>query len=110
MKRNKLRIVKGDRVRIIRGNDRDREGVVLDVDPGRSRVRVEGVNVRKRHTAPSQRDPDGGIISIELPVHISNVMLIDSAGDASRTRLRISEDGTKQRISVRNGQPIPRPR
>jgi len=107
----KYRIVKGDRVRVIRGNHRDLEGTVLEVLRDEGRVRVEGVNQRKRHTRPSQGDPDGGIITFDAPIHISNVMLIDPAGDtASRVRIRVEEDGTKERIAVKTGNPIPRPR
>jgi large subunit ribosomal protein L24 len=106
----KHRIMKGDRVRVIRGNYRDMEGSVLEVIPDKDRVRVEGVNMRKRHTRPSQQDPDGGIISFEAPIHISNVMLVDTGADtASRVRLRVEEDGTKERIAVKSGNPIPRP-
>lgn len=106
----KLKVMKGDRVRVIRGNYRDMEGSVLEVFPDTERVRVEGVNMRKRHTRPSQTNPDGGIITFEAPIHISNVMLLDSAGDtASRVRMRVEEDGTKERIAVKTGNPIPRP-
>ena len=106
----KHRIMKGDRVRVIRGNYRDMEGAVLEVIPDKDRVRVEGVNMRKRHTRPSQQNPDGGIISFEAPIHISNVMLVDTGADtASRVRLRVEEDGTKERIAVKSGNPIPRP-
>jgi large subunit ribosomal protein L24 len=110
MGRRKHKIMKGDRVRVIRGNYRDMEGSVLEVLPDQDRVRVEGVNVRKRHTRPSQADPEGGIISMVAPIHISNVMLIDPATEeASRVRMRLEEDGTKERISVKSGNPIPRP-
>ena len=106
----KHKIMKGDRVRVIRGNYRDLEGSVLEVLPDEDRVRVEGVNLRKRHTRPSQADPDGGIISMVAPIHISNVMLIDPATEQpSRVRTRTEEDGTKERISVKSGNPIPRP-
>lgn len=106
----KHKIVKGDRVRVIRGNYRDMEGTVLEVLKDAGRVRVEGVNMRKRHTRPSQANPDGGIISFEAPIDVSNVMLIDPAtGEPSRVRMRIEEDGTKERISVKSGNPIPRP-
>ncbi len=106
----KHHIMKGDRVRVIRGNYRDMEGSVLEVLRGEGRVRVEGVNLRKRHTRPSQADPDGGIITMVAPIHISNVMLIDPAAEtASRIRIRIEEDGTKERIAVKSGNPIPRP-
>ncbi len=107
----KFKIVKGDRVRVIRGNFRDMEGTVLEVLTAKGRVRVEGVNTRKKHQRPTQANPDGGIMSIDAPVDISNVMLIDPAtGEPSRTRLRIEEDGTKERISVKSGNPIPKPR
>jgi large subunit ribosomal protein L24 len=106
----KHKIMKGDRVRVIRGNYRDMEGSVLEVLPDQDRVRVEGVNIRKRHTRPSQADPDGGIISMVAPIHISNVMLVDPASEQpSRVRMRVEEDGSKERISVKSGNPIPRP-
>jgi len=106
----KHKITKGDRVRVIRGNYRDMEGSVLEVVRDKDRVRVEGVNMRKRHTRPSQNDPDGGIISFEAPIHISNVMLVESGADtASRVRMQVEADGTKERISVKSGNPIPRP-
>jgi large subunit ribosomal protein L24 len=86
------------------------EGAVLEVLKDDGRVRVEGVNMRKRHQRPSQANPDGGIITFEAPIDISNVMLLDGAtGDASRVRTRIEEDGTKERIAVKSGNPIPRP-
>jgi len=110
MRARKHKIMKGDRVRVIRGNYRDLEGSVLEVLPDQDRVRVEGVNVRKRHTRPSQADPEGGIMSVVAPIHISNVMLVDPAGEQpSRVRMRVEKDGTKERISVKSGNPIPRP-
>ena len=106
----KCQIMKGDRVRVIRGNDRDVEGNVLEVIRHTRQVRVEGVNMRKRHTRPSEANPDGGIISFEGPIHMSNVMLIDPATDEpSRVRVRVEQDGTKERIAVKSGNPIPRP-
>ena len=106
----KMKIVKGDRVRVIRGNFRDMEGAVLEVLVDSGKVRVEGVNMRKRHSRPSQANPEGGIITFEAPIEVSNVMLIDPAtGEPSRVRMRIEEDGTKERISVKSGNPIPRP-
>ena len=106
----KYHIMKGDRVKVIRGNYRDLEGTVLEVLRDEGRVRVEGVNQRKRHTRPSQQDPDGGIITFEAPIHISNVMLIDPASDTpSRVRIQVEEDGTKERIAVKTGNPVPRP-
>jgi large subunit ribosomal protein L24 len=103
-------VMKGDRVKVIRGNFRDTEGTVLRVIPGKDRVVVEGVNMRKRHERPTQANPEGGIITFEAPIHISNVMLVDPAGgQASRTRIRVEADGTKERISTKSGNPIPKP-
>ncbi len=111
MSQPKHKIMKGDRVRVIRGNYRDLEGTVLEVLRDEGRVRVEGVNQRKRHTRPSQANPDGGIITFEAPIHVSNVMLIDPAtGEPSRVRIQVEEDGTKERIAVKGGNPVPRPR
>ncbi len=104
------RIVKGDRVRVIRGNERDAEGTVLRVLHDSNRVVVQGVNMRKRHTRPTQANPEGGIISFEGSIHLSNVMLVDPAGgDASRVRMRVEPDGFKERIAVKSGNPIPKP-
>ncbi len=106
----KHQIMRGDRVKVIRGNYRDMEGSVLEVIPDKDRVRVEGVNMRKRHTRPSEANPDGGIITFEAPIHISNVMLVDQTADeASRIRIQVEEDGSKERIAVKSGNPIPRP-
>lgn len=110
-RQRKHRIVKGDRVKVIRGNYREKEGTVLEVLTDEDRVLVEGVNMRKRHQRPSQANPDGGIITSEAPIHISNVMLIDPAtGEASRVRVQVEEDGTKERIATKSGNPIPKPR
>ena len=107
----KHKIVKGDRVRVIRGNFRDQEGAVLRVDPNKDRVVVEGVNVRKHHQRPSPANQEGGIASFEEPIHISNVMLIDpTSGDPSRVRWRMEDGGTKERIAVKSGNPIPKPK
>ena len=103
-------IVKGDRVRVIRGNFRDMEGPVLRVLRTKERVVVEGVNMRKRHERPSEANPEGGIMTFEAPIHVSNVMLLDPAGgEASRIRVRTEADGAKERIAVKTGNPIPRP-
>ena len=103
------RIVKGDRVRVIRGNHRDTEGTVLRVLRPTDRVVVQGVNMRKRHSRPTQANPEGGIITFEAPIHISNVMLVEPAsGEASRVRIRVEPDGLKERIAVKSGNPVPR--
>lgn len=87
-RQQKFKIAKGDRVRVVRGNYRDQEGTVLRVIADKNTVLVEGVNMRKRHMRPSQANPDGGIVSSEAPIHISNVMLVDpTSGEASRVRM-----------------------
>ncbi len=109
MSRNKMHVRRGDQVQVISGNHKGARGVVLRVIPAKRQVVVEGVNIRKRHQAPSQRNPEGGILSFEAPIHVSNVMLIDPQTDEpTRFRTRIDTDGTKERISVRSGNPIPR--
>jgi large subunit ribosomal protein L24 len=108
--KRKSHILKGDRVRVIRGNFREMEGAVLRVDPAQGRVVVEGVNMRKRHQQPTQDNPEGGIISFEAPIDISNVMLVEPvSGEPSRVRIQVEKDGEKERIAVKTGNPIPRP-
>ena len=106
----KLHVRRGDRVKVIRGNYAGSEGTVIRVLPKENRVVVEGVNRRTKHVRPSEGNPEGGRITFEAPIHASNVMLIDSSGDPSRVRTHIDADGAKERIAVRSGNPIPRPR
>ncbi len=109
MSRNKMHVRRGDQVQVISGNSKGARGTVLRVIPAKQQVVVEGVNLRKRHQAPSQKNPEGGIVTFEAPIHVSNVMLIDPTSDEpTRFRVRIDADGTKERISVRSGNPIPR--
>lgn len=109
-KRHKLHVRQGDRVKVIRGNYAGAEGTILRVLPKENRVVVEGVNMRKHHTRPTEANPEGGIMEYEEPIHASNVMLIDpQSGEATRYRNRVEEDGTKERISVKSGNPIPKP-
>lgn len=109
-KRAKQHIVKGDQVKVIRGNYRELEGTVLRVLRDEGRVVVEGVAMRKHHERPTQQNPEGGIVTSEAPIDISNVMLIDpTTGEPSRVRIRQEADGTKERIAVKSGNPIPRP-
>lgn len=72
-----MKIHKNDNVMIISGNDRGKSGKILKVFPNKSKVIVEGINLRKRHSKPSQKNPQGGIIEKESPIDASNVMLID---------------------------------
>ncbi|MDT8436101.1 MAG: 50S ribosomal protein L24 [Gemmatimonadota bacterium] len=105
-----MHVRRGDRVQVISGNHKGARGTVLRVIPKKQQVVIDGVNLRKRHEAPTQQNPEGGIVSFAAPIHVSNVMLIDPSDDApARYRARVEEDGTKERISVRTGNPIPRP-
>lgn len=109
MSRNKLHVRKGDEVQVLSGNYKGARGTVLRTIPSKNQVVVDGVNMRKRHEAPSRNNPEGGIITFAAPIHASNVMLIDpTTGEPSRYRCRIDDDGTKERISVRSGNPIPK--
>jgi len=102
-----MRLKKGDRVRVVRGNERGKEGTILRVDREKNRVVVEGVNLRKRHMKPSQQNPEGGIISFEAPLAASNVMLIDPASGApTRIRMQVNKSGTKERVAVKSGRVI----
>ena len=102
-----IRLKKGDRVKVMRGNERDKEGTILRVDREKNRVVVEGLNLRKRHMKPSQQNPEGGIISFEAPIAASNVMLIDSStGKPTRVRVQRNADGSKERIGVKSGKAI----
>jgi len=106
----KTLVAKGDRVRVIRGEDKGKEGQVLRVVPRKGRVVVEGVNVVKKHKRATPQ-AEGGIIEFPAPIHLSNVMLLDpKSGEPTRARRRVDKDGTVERIAVKSGQPITRTR
>ena len=101
-----LKIKKGDKVMVIAGKDRGKSGKILRVFPSRERVLVEGVNIVKRHTRPTQKNPQGGIIEREAPIHISNVMLIcPRCNKPARVGKRVTEEG-KFRVCKRCGEEI----
>jgi large subunit ribosomal protein L24 len=90
----KLKIKKGDLVRVISGNDKNGTPKrVLQVYAEKMRVLVEGVNVRKKHSKPTQNNPKGGIVSKEMPVHYSNVLLVDSSKNPTRVGVRYEKKG-----------------
>jgi len=106
----KTHITKGDRVRVIRGDNKGKEGAVLKVLPRRNRVVVDGVNVIKKHKRATPQ-AEGGIIEYPAPIHLSNVMLLDpKSGEPTRVRRRVNKDGSVERLAVKSGQPIPRTR
>lgn len=99
----KLKIKKGDTVKVIAGNSKGETGRVLQVNPEKMLVLVEGVNMRSKAVRPSQQHPNGGIIKMEAPVHYSNVMLVDKNGKPTRIRReRVEANGktTVKRVAV----------
>jgi len=109
--RHKLHVAKGDTVRVISGEHRGREGKILHVYPKKFRVVVEGINVVKKHKRATNPQQESGIIELAAPLAASNVMLLDpKSGEPTRVRRRRDKDGTIERIAVKSGQPIPRPR
>jgi large subunit ribosomal protein L24 len=110
-KRLRLHVSKGDTVRVMRGEDKGKEGKIIRVFQKTGRVVVEGVNLVKMHRKARTAEEQSGIREAPAPVHSSNVMLLDpKSGQPSRVKARIDEDGTKERVSVKNGEPIPRVR
>ena len=106
--RVRLHVSKGDTVRVMRGDDKGKEGKIIRVYPKTGRVTVDGVNMVKRHRRARTAEEQSGIMEFPAPIHASNVMLLDpKSGNPTRTRRRIDEDGTKERISVKSGDAIP---
>ena len=99
------KIRKGDRVVVLTGKDKGRQGAVSKVFPKESRLLVDGLNMVQRHTRPSQGDPQGGIKSKEAPLHVSNVAVIDSKGKATRVGFRMDGD-KKVRFAKTTGEVI----
>lgn len=108
-----MKIRKNDTVMVISGNDKGKTGKVLKVFPKDSKVIVEGINIRKRHTKPTQRSPQGGILEKEAPVNASNVMILDpKSNEPTRIGAKIILDdktGKKKiaRVSRVSGEMIP---
>ena len=99
------KIKKGDRVVVLTGKDKGRQGAVLKVLPKDGRVVVEGLNMVQRHTRPSQADPQGGIKHKEASLHLSNVAIVDSNGKATRVGFRVDGD-KKVRVAKTTGEVI----
>ena len=98
-----MHVKKGDKVKVITGKDKGKTGVILAAFPKKDRVLVEGVNIVKKHTKPNQASPQGGIISLEAAIHVSNVMIIDPKTDEpTRVGYKI-EDGKKVRVAKKSG-------
>ena len=104
-----MKIKKGDMVQVIAGKDKGAQGRVIEAYPQRDKVLVEGVNRIKKHVANSYNErgaESGGIVSQEAPIHVSNVMILDSDGKPTRVGYRFDEDGKKIRVAKSNGKDI----
>ncbi|WP_246945560.1 MULTISPECIES: 50S ribosomal protein L24 [Bacillus] len=101
-----MHVKKGDKVQVISGKDKGKQGVILEAFPKKNRVLVEGVNVVKKHSKPSQANPQGGIISQEAAIHVSNVMPLDpKSGEPTRVGYQLV-DGKKVRVAKKSGQSL----
>lgn len=99
------KIRKGDKVIVLTGRDKGRTGEVFEVRPTEGRALVRGVNFVKRHQKQTQSQ-EGGIISKESPIHLSNIAVVGKDGKATRVGFKIQKDGTKVRIAKRTGAEI----
>ncbi|MGE6260801.1 50S ribosomal protein L24 [Heyndrickxia sporothermodurans] len=99
-----MHVKKGDKVMVITGKDKGKTGVILASFPKKDRVIVEGVNIVKKHSKPSQANPQGGIVSFEAAIHVSNVMLLDPKTNEP-TRIGYKEvNGKKVRVAKKSGE------
>ncbi|QUB47088.1 50S ribosomal protein L24 [Prevotella sp. oral taxon 475] len=104
---SKLHIKKGDEVIVLAGEDKGRKGKVLKVLVERERAFVEGINMVSKSTKPSAKNPQGGIVKQEAPIHVSNLSLIDpKSGKATRIAIKKTDDGKKVRIAKKSGEVI----
>ncbi|HET7522242.1 MAG TPA: 50S ribosomal protein L24 [Bacillales bacterium] len=101
-----MHVKKGDKVQVISGKDKGKQGVILYALPKKNRVIVEGINIVKKHAKPSQANPQGGIIDQEAPIHVSNVLPLDpKTNEPTRVGYKI-EDGKKVRIAKKSGEAL----
>jgi large subunit ribosomal protein L24 len=110
VERQRIHVVKGDLVQVVRGDDKGKSGKVLRVFAKTGRITIEGVNIVKKHRKARKAEEQSQIMEMPAPVHASNVMLVDpKSGEPTRVRTRVDADGTKERISNKSGDAIPRP-
>ncbi len=101
-----VHVKKGDKVTVLSGKDRGKQGEVLEVFPKQDRVLVEGVNLVHKHAKPSQDNPQGGILHQEAAIHVSNVLPLDpKSGEPTRVSYEV-RDGKKVRIAKKSGEPL----
>lgn len=97
-----LGVRRGDKVMVLAGKDKGKQGKVLHVYPKKARALVEGINMVKKHTRRSQQNPQGAIISEERPIHISNLALLSPVSHKpTRFKVSVSGDGSKQRVTAK---------
>jgi len=101
---SKLHIKTGDTVKVLSGADNGKTGKVTSVVLEKGRAFVEGINMVSKHTKPSAANPQGGIVKREASIHISNLMVVDSKGQASRIGRKLNEDGKLVRYSKKTGE------
>ena len=101
-----MKIKKGDRVVVLQGKDRGKEGVVMRALPSQGKVIVEGVNIAKKHQKPTRATMQGGIIDKDMPMDVSNVALICPKDGATRVGYKVSDNGAKSRICRKCGQEL----
>ncbi|MFB9865248.1 50S ribosomal protein L24 [Rufibacter immobilis] len=107
MSRNKLHVKKGDTVKVITGDDKGKTGVITSVITDKQKVVVEGLNLVSKHQKPTAKNPNGGIVKQEAPIHASNVMLVEPSTNApTRTGKKLNNDGKLQRYSKKSGNLI----
>jgi len=102
----KSHVKKGDSVKVLAGNDKGKVGTVTTVIYSKNRALVEGINMVTKHKKPSAANPQGGIVKEEAAIHISNLMVVDADGTASRTGRKSDESGKTIRYSKKTGEVI----
>ncbi|MDP4827477.1 MAG: 50S ribosomal protein L24 [Flavobacteriales bacterium] len=102
----RLKVKKGDQVKVISGENKGKEGSVLQVLRDKDRVIVEGVNIVTKHVKPSATNPQGGVMQQEAAIHISNVMVIDNQGNATRIGRRRGDNNKLVRFSKKSNEEI----
>ena len=104
---SKTQIKKGDTVYVLAGEDKGQQGRVLSIQAAKNRAIVEGINIVSKSTKPSAKHPQGGIVKMEAPIHISNLALIDpKSGKPTRVGVRVNEKGEKVRYAKKSGEEI----
>lgn len=100
----KLHIKTGDNVKVLSGNSKGSQGKILEIDRVKNRAIVEGVNMISKHVKPNAANPQGGIVKKEAGIHISNLMVVDSQGVASRIGRKLDDNNKLVRYSKKSGE------